>query len=89
VHRSTCEAITGIAGLIRQGLDNLKGLLTVGGTSLDKVVKVTVLLTKLKDFANTNGVYRTYFSTNPPVCPCLEVKSLSRDGLESEYVAAS
>ncbi len=84
VNPSTREAMKGIEEQTRQCLDNIEGILTAGGTSLDKVVKVTVFMTNIRDFAKMNDVYRTYFPTNPPARSCIEVKSLARDGLEIE-----
>jgi 2-iminobutanoate/2-iminopropanoate deaminase len=84
VNPSTRETMEGIEEQTRQCLDNIKRILTAGGTSLDKVVKVTVFMTNIKDFAKMNDVYRTYFPANPPARSCIEVKSLARDGLEIE-----
>jgi 2-iminobutanoate/2-iminopropanoate deaminase len=81
---TTRETMKGIEEHSRQCLENIKAILTAGGTSLDKVVKVTVFMTNIKDFAMMNDVYRTYFPTNPPAHSCIEVKSLAREGLEIE-----
>jgi 2-iminobutanoate/2-iminopropanoate deaminase len=88
VSLSTRETLKRIAGLTRQCLDNIKGLPTAGGTSLAKVVKMTMLITNIEDFANTNDVYHRYFSTNPLAHAYLEVKSPAQDGSEIECVAA-
>ena len=81
---TTRETMKGIEEQTRQCLENIKALLTAGETSLDKVIKVMVFMTNIKDFAMMNDVYRTYFPTNPPARSCIEVKSLAREGLEIE-----
>jgi 2-iminobutanoate/2-iminopropanoate deaminase len=73
----------------RQCLENIKAILTAGETSLDKVVKVTMFMTNIKDFAMMNEVYRTYFPTNPLARSHIEVKSLAREGLEIEIECAA
>jgi reactive intermediate/imine deaminase len=59
-------ADTGIVGQTRQALENVKSLLVYAGSSLDRVVKCTVFLTDMRDFAKMNEVYATYFPTDPP-----------------------
>ena len=59
-------ADTGIAGQTRQALENIKALLVYAGSSLDRVVKCTVFLTDMRDFAKMNEVYATYFPKDPP-----------------------
>ena len=49
-----------------QCLENIKLLLEVAGTSFRDVVKVAVFLQNIEDFEAMNGVYRRYFSDNPP-----------------------
>jgi len=50
----------------RQVLENIKALLEELGSSMDKVVKTTVFLTNMEDFAAMNEVYAEYFPTDPP-----------------------
>jgi 2-iminobutanoate/2-iminopropanoate deaminase len=59
-------ADTGIAGQTRQALDNVKALLSTAGSSLERVVKCTVFLVDIKDYAKMNEVYATYFPKDPP-----------------------
>ena len=59
-------ADTGIAGQARQAPENVKALLAAAGSSLDRVVKCTVFLTDIKDYAAMNTVYATYFPKDPP-----------------------
>ena len=60
-------------------LENLKGVLTAAGSSLDKVVKTTVFLKDMGDFAKMNEVYSRYFSENPPARSTIEAARLPRD----------
>ena len=50
----------------RQVLENIKAILEAGGSSLEQVVKVTVYLADMGDFAAMNEVYAEYFPDNPP-----------------------
>jgi len=59
-------ADTGVAGQTRQTLENIKAVLTHAGSSMDRVVKCTVFLLDIRDYAAMNAVYATYFPTNPP-----------------------
>jgi len=57
---------TGIIGQTRQTLENVKATLAYAGSSLERVVKCTVFLLDIKDFAAMNAVYVTYFPKDPP-----------------------
>jgi 2-iminobutanoate/2-iminopropanoate deaminase len=59
-------ADTGITGQTRQALENVKALLDYSGSSLERVVKCTVFLSDIRDFAAMNAVYTTYFPKDPP-----------------------
>ena len=56
----------GIAAQTRQSMNNIKGVLEAAGSSLDKVVKTTVFLADINDFAAFNAVYAEFFPNNPP-----------------------
>jgi 2-iminobutanoate/2-iminopropanoate deaminase len=56
----------GIEEQTRQVLDNVKAVLEAAGTSLDNVVKTTVFLTYMGNFAAMNSIYAEYFSAEPP-----------------------
>lgn len=66
----------GIAAETRQTLENIKGILEAGGSSLDKVVSTFVFMTDLAGFAAMNEVYAQYFTANPPGRTTVEVKAL-------------
>src|SRR5438128_4606798 len=59
-------ADTGIAGQTKQAFENIKTVLAVAGSSLERVVKCTVFLLDIKDYAAMNAVYATYFPKDPP-----------------------
>lgn len=57
-------------------MSNLGAILKEAGSSFDKVIKTTILLTDMGDFAAVNAVYGKYFPNNPPARACFAVKSL-------------
>ncbi len=60
-------------------LENLKGIVEAAGSSLDRVVKTTVYLKDLSDFAAMNEVYGRYFPSASPARATVEVARLPRD----------
>ena len=71
-----------------QVLRNLSAVLTASGTSLDRVVKTTVFLADMNDFAAMNEVYGRYFSENAPARATVEAARLPRDArVEIEAIA--
>ena len=62
----------GIAEQTERVLENLKGLLEASGSSLAEVVKTTVFLKSMDDFAKMNEVYGRYFPENPPARATVE-----------------
>jgi len=72
-----------------QSLENVKGILEEAGTSLDKVVKTTVYLKDLADFAAVNEIYAGYFNGVCPARSCVQVAKLPMDApIEIEAIAA-
>ena len=70
-------------------LENLKAILEAAGSSLESVVKTTVYITNMDDFAKVNGIYGQYFQENPPARVCVEVSKLPKGALvEIECIAA-
>ncbi len=59
-----------------QVLKNFIGILEDSNTSIDKVVKITVFLTDMNDFAAFNEVYVKYFTAHKPARSCVAVKQL-------------
>jgi len=63
---STQLADTGIAGQTKQTLENIKAVLSYAGSSLERVVRCTVYLVDMRDYAKMNAVYASYFPKDPP-----------------------
>ena len=72
----------------KQSMENVKAILEAAGTSLENVVKTSIFLKDLNDFAAVNGVYGTYFTENPPARSCVQVAKLPKDAvIEIEAIA--
>jgi 2-iminobutanoate/2-iminopropanoate deaminase len=69
----------GIAEQTEQVLRNLAEVLRAAGTSLEAVVKTTVFLADMNDFAAMNEVYGRYFSNEPPARSTVQAARLPRD----------
>ncbi len=77
---ATGQVIEGdIADQTLRVLENLKAVLEGCGSSLDKVVKTTVYLTDMREFARMNEVYARYFPANAPARATVEAARLPRD----------
>lgn len=67
VDPTTKTVVTGgIEAQTKQTLENIKEILLAAGLSLERVVKVTIFLERMEDFARMNSVYGEYFNINPP-----------------------
>lgn len=78
----------GVEAQTRQSLTNIKSILEQAGSGMDKVVKTTVLLADMGDFAAMNGVYAEFFSEPYPARCAFAVKTLPKGALvEIECVA--
>ena len=78
----------GIAAQTRQVLENLKAVLEAGGSALDRVVKATVFLKNMADFAAMNEVYTQYLGSAKPARSTVAVAELPRGALiEIDLVA--
>lgn len=72
----------------RQSLNNVKAILEEAGYSLSDVVKATVLMADMADFAAMNGVYAEFFTENCPARAAFAVKELPRGAkVEIEVIA--
>jgi 2-iminobutanoate/2-iminopropanoate deaminase len=60
-------------------LDNLRSVLEAAGSSLDRIVKTTVYLQDMEEFAKMNAVYARYFPEHPPARSTVEAARLPRD----------
>jgi len=78
----------GIEEQTRQSLTNVKSVLEAAGSGLEKVVKTTVFLKDIKDFAAMNKVYSDFFKTDCPARSAVQIAALPKDGLvEIEVIA--
>ena len=76
---STGEVIQGdVAAQTRRVLDNLRAVLESAGSALDRVVKATIYLTDMQDFAVVNQVYGEYFPAAKPARATVAVAGLPR-----------
>ena len=77
-----------IGNQVKQCLENLKTVLEAAGSSMDKVLKCTVFLTDITNFAAMNEVYHSYFPANPPARTTIAAKDLPGDSpVEIECIA--
>lgn len=86
---ATGELPQGVEAQAVQALDNLKAVLRAAGMGMEDVVKTTVFLADINDFAAINAVYAKYFPSDPPARSCVQVAALPKAALfEIEAVAA-
>ena len=82
------ELVSEITAATRQSLDNVVAILEEAGTRLEKVVKVTVFVSDIKNFGAINEVYAEYFSNHKPARSLVEVSNLPKGGvIEIEAIA--
>ena len=83
IHAETIEEQT------RQAIANLKNVLAAAGSGLDKVVKTTVFISDMNDFAALNAVYAELFGDSKPARSCVQAARLPKDvKVEIEAIAA-
>lgn len=69
-------------------LNNVSHILRAGGSSLENVLKVSILLKDMGDFAAVNEAYAEFFPENPPARVCYQVAALPKDArIEMEVTA--
>ena len=72
----------------RQSMNNIKAILEAAGSSMDKVVKTTVLVQDLGTFGDVNEAYGEFFGENAPARACFQVAALPKGAMiEIEAVA--
>ena len=85
----TGEIAVGIENQTKQALTNVKGILEAAGLSMSNVVKTSVFIKDMNDFAKINEIYATFFDGDFPARSCVEVARLPKDVLiEVEIIAA-
>ncbi len=89
LHPETGTIPEGIEAQTRQALCNLEAVLKAAGSELSGVVKTTVFLKDMNDFAAMNAVYAEFFPVQPPARSAIQVVRLPKDVLvEIEALAA-
>ena len=79
----------GISAQTERVLENIKAVLQACGASLDSVLKTTVFLKNMDDFAAMNQTYERYFYEDPPARSTVQAAKLPRDvGVEIDVIAA-
>lgn len=79
---------TSAAEQCSQVMENINQLLKAAGANFENVIKTTIYLTDMNDFASINEVYGRSFKQNPPARACVEVSRLPKDvKIEIEVVA--
>jgi 2-iminobutanoate/2-iminopropanoate deaminase len=87
---ATGEIVSGdIAAQTRRVFENLAAVLKAGGRSLNDVVRTTVFLADMNDFAEVNKVYGSYFSEPYPARATVQVARLPKDARVEIDVIAS
>ncbi|WP_297281332.1 RidA family protein [uncultured Anaerococcus sp.] len=82
------ELVTEISAAARQSLENVKAILEEAGSSMDKVIKCTVYLADINDFAAVNEVYKEFFDEHKPARSAIQVGALPLGGVvEIEAIA--
>jgi len=86
---ATGELVPGdIAAQTNQSLRNMKAVLEAAGATMDQVVKTTIFLVDMGDFAKVNEVYGKFFSTTPPARSTVQVSALPKGArVEVEAIA--
>ncbi|MGI5854631.1 MAG: RidA family protein [Bacillota bacterium] len=90
INPQTGQLLTGsIAEQTDQVMQNIRAILTAAGASLRDVVKTTIFLADMNDFAAVNETYGKYFQVDPPARSTVQVARLPKDArVEIEVVAA-
>jgi 2-iminobutanoate/2-iminopropanoate deaminase len=77
-----------VATQCQQVMENLKAVLEEAGSSFEKVVKASIFLIDMGDFATVNEIYARYFSAAPPARETVAVKTLPKNALVEISVIA-
>ncbi len=77
LHPETKQLVAGgIEAETRQALENLKAILEAAGSSLENVIKTTIFVRDLADFAQLNAIYAQYFTSNYPARTTVQAAAL-------------
>lgn len=81
INPATGEIPEGVEAQAEQALTNVKNLIEAAGASIDNVIKTTVFIKDMNDFAKINEIYAKYFTEPFPARSCVEVARLPKDVL--------
>ena len=85
----TGELAQGIEAQTKQALTNVKSIMEASGLTMSNIVKTSVFIKDMNDFAKVNEIYATFFEGDYPARSCVEVARLPKDVLiEVEVIAA-
>lgn len=88
INPATGVMVEGVEAQTEQVLNNMKAILEAAGLSMQNVVKCTCLLKDMNDFKTINGIYGSFFTSEPPARAAYQVCRLPLDGLiEIEAIA--
>jgi 2-iminobutanoate/2-iminopropanoate deaminase len=80
----------GIVAQTRQVMTNMQAVLSASGRTFDDIVKTTIYLTDLADFATVNEIYGEFFTDVPPARACVQVAALPKGAaVEIEWIAVA
>lgn len=80
---------TDVRAETRRVMQNLTAVITAGGSSMDRVVRCTIYLTSMDDYAAVNEEYAAFFGDPAPARACVEVRRLPKDArVEIDAIAA-
>ena len=71
-----CDGTVG--EMTTQSLNNVAAILEAAGSSMEKVVKTTIYLQDMNDFAEVNAAYEKFFTVTPPARSCVQVAALPK-----------
>lgn len=84
----TAMLAEGVEAQTRQALQNLSAVLRAAGSDMDRIVKTTIFLADMSDFATVNRIYAEYFGDEPPARSTVQVAALPLGGrVEIEAIA--
>ena len=89
IDMTTGKLAEGVEAQARASMRNLGAVLKAGGSGYDRILKTTIFLADLNDFAAVNAVYAEFFDGNYPARSCVQVAGLPLGGLvEIECIAS-
>ena len=91
INPATGELVSGdIRAETRQTMTNVGAILSAAGSAFDRIIKTTLFISDMEQFAVINEVYAEFFAGNPPARACVEVARLPKDArVEVEAVAVA